>query len=61
MIKHYRRSVKDEEYWGRPSVCGFREDCDIANHTPFGLMRRAEKLDPDWFDVFCDGVSTNVT
>ena len=59
MISHYVRSVKDEEYYGRFDVCGYRDEFDIANHTPWGLMRRAQKLEPSRFSMFLNGISPN--
>lgn len=55
MISHFLRTVKDEELM-HPFIFAERDQWDIANNTPAGLMRRAEKLDPESFLLFEIGV-----
>lgn len=56
MVAHYKMTVKAEELM-HPFIFAEREEWDVANNTPGGLMRRARHLCPKDFQMFLNGVS----
>ncbi len=52
MCRHFLNTTEEEKYWGRPDVCGYRDDFSNACHTNYGLEMRMKNMHKGDYRLF---------